>query len=66
MINSYLWLLDRYYAYVILLCANIELSWKELVLRYGFFVGSCVGESLMPWESVDGDRSGVNLGEDDV
>ncbi len=66
MINSCLRLPDRYYTYVILLRANVELSWRELVLGYGLFVGSCVGESLMPWESVDGDRSGVNLGEDDV
>ena len=36
--------LDGYYTYVILLCTNVESSWKEFVLGYGFFVGSYVGE----------------------
>lgn len=38
-INSYLWLL------VILLCANVESSWRELLLGYNFLVDSCVCES---------------------
>ena len=43
--NSCLWLLDEYYAYVILLCANNESSWRDLVLGYSFLVDACVGES---------------------
>ena len=43
--NSCLWLLDDFYAYVILLYANVESSWRELVFGYGFVLDSCVGES---------------------
>lgn len=45
MINSCLWLLDGYYTCIILLCANVDSSWREHVLGYGFFIGSCVGLS---------------------
>ena len=52
--------MDTMRIYLVLLCANNESSWKELVFGYGFLVEACVGE-LASRESVAGDGSGVNL-----
>ncbi len=38
-----MFILDGYYAYVILLFANNESNWWELVLGYCFLVDACVG-----------------------
>ncbi len=49
---------------VVLLCANVEPSWKLTCAQYVSCSFMC--KCVMSRESVAGDRSGVDLGEVDV
>jgi hypothetical protein len=61
-IASWIWLLDDFYLYVILLCADVNQVGANLYSNIEFLCCSCVG-TRWGHRSIAGDGSGLGLGE---